>query len=336
MNVSREQLLKEIESVQPGLSTKGLIEQSSCVIFKNGKIYTYNDETTCFCKTCLDNITGALRAVPLLNILRKLQAKEIDVSIEKNKLCLKEKRCRASLVLEKEIALPLDEIEPPDEWQELPEDFETAVKMVIGCAAKDELLSNIHIHPKHIESCNKKILARYDIEMGHQHPILVRRDSLKNIIGQKMIYYSNTENWLHFKNADGFVLSCRKTLDNYVNLDEFLEIEGQDVPLPKKINDAIRRAEVFSLDNPYENVVKVELKKGKTIVSGEGTFGSLKEVKKSDYKGDDITFLIPPNLLIDLTQQYDSCKISDENNRLKIQSGKLSFVAVLFKIPSLT
>ena len=72
MKATREKLLKEVEAVLPGISQKELIEQSSCIIFKDGKIYTYNDEISCRYYTHL-KINGAVSAMPLINILRKMK-----------------------------------------------------------------------------------------------------------------------------------------------------------------------------------------------------------------------------------------------------------------------
>ena len=45
--VNREAFLHQLESVQAGLSSKEMIEQSSCFAFIKGKVVTYNDEISC-------------------------------------------------------------------------------------------------------------------------------------------------------------------------------------------------------------------------------------------------------------------------------------------------
>ena len=53
MKIDREEFLKQLESVLPGYSTKEVIEQSSCFVFKKGRVYTYNDEIACSQTTSL-------------------------------------------------------------------------------------------------------------------------------------------------------------------------------------------------------------------------------------------------------------------------------------------
>ena len=45
--IPREAFLRTLEAVQPGLDPTGAIEQSSCFIFKDGAVMTFNDEVSC-------------------------------------------------------------------------------------------------------------------------------------------------------------------------------------------------------------------------------------------------------------------------------------------------
>ena len=63
MKINREELLNQLESVLPGLSTREIIEQSSCFVFMNKEVITYNDEISCSHKSRLD-IEGAIVATP--------------------------------------------------------------------------------------------------------------------------------------------------------------------------------------------------------------------------------------------------------------------------------
>ena len=78
LKINREELLQQLESVVPGLSVKEIIEQSKCFVFKDKKVMTYNDEVACTQDSCLD-IEGAVEAMPLISLLRKLKEEEIDL-----------------------------------------------------------------------------------------------------------------------------------------------------------------------------------------------------------------------------------------------------------------
>ena len=59
--INRELFLEQLESVQPGLSTREIIEQSSCYVFRGGEVITFNDEIACSQK-CDIGIEGAVRS----------------------------------------------------------------------------------------------------------------------------------------------------------------------------------------------------------------------------------------------------------------------------------
>jgi DNA-binding transcriptional regulator/RsmH inhibitor MraZ len=138
VSVNREELLQSLESVRPGLSIREVIQQSSCFVFKDGDVMTFNDEVTCRHK-CKLNITGAVQAEPLLNILSKMVETEVEISIDKDsRLVVMGKKRRARIKMEMEIVLPIGTVEKPEKWQPIHEDFSDAIFMVKQCAGKDQ------------------------------------------------------------------------------------------------------------------------------------------------------------------------------------------------------
>lgn len=329
MKVNRAQLLKEVESVLPGLSEKELIEQSDCIVFKDKKICTYNDEIACTYKTKMD-ITAAVQSKPLISLLKKMKEEEIDVSLEENTFLIKGKGRRSGIRMESKILLPIDTIESPVKWNSLPEDFTEGLKTVVNCAGNDDsqfILSCIHIHPKWIEACDNQQIGRFKIDTGFTKSILVRKDSLKHIINLDMTKFSETENWVHFKNPAGLMISCRRYVEDYPEVDDILNVSGTKTLLPKGIKDAVERAEIFSSENADDNLVTITVQAGKLKIIGEGVSGWFRESKKTEYKGNDISFRITPTLLTDLVQKHNECIIASD--RMKIEIGKLQYVTVL-------
>ena len=152
MKVNRELLLKEVEAVMPGLSKKELIEQSSCVVFKDKKIHTYNDEVACSYDTEIA-LEGAIQAAPLAELLRRRKDEELEIEPVEGALSVKGKRFKSSIRMEKEVLLPINAIKEPKKWKKLPTTFTDALKYVISCAGKDEsqfALTCVHVNPDFI------------------------------------------------------------------------------------------------------------------------------------------------------------------------------------------
>ncbi len=157
MNVNREEFLNDLEMVQSGLSPREFIEQSSCFVFDDGRVMTFNDEVACQKKIGV-SITGAIQATSLLDILQKLEDPILSITEnEKGELEFKGKKKAFGITKDAEIFLPINQVEVPEKWRPLPKEFTEAVGLVQHCVSGDEsqfLLTCIHIHPDYIEACD--------------------------------------------------------------------------------------------------------------------------------------------------------------------------------------
>jgi len=332
MKTNREKLLEQIEMVLPGISQREIIEQSSCVIFKDNRITTYNDEVSCSSKSCLD-IECAVPAMPLVSLLRKLPEETLSIEIKEGELFIKGKSRRSGIKIEQEILLPIDSVEKPKKWKPLPDDFTEAIKLVQECAGKDEtmfILTCVHITPKWIEACNNHQAARYKIKIDIEEPILIRKESLKNIISLNMTEFSITKTWAHFKNPDGLVLSCRKFVEKYESLGKFFKRTGEPITLPKGLKEAADKAQIFSAEDADSNEVEISIENNKIRIKGNGVSGWFTETKKIKYKGGSQKFTISPILLSNLVENHNACEIAE--GIIKVSSGKFNYVASLGKV----
>ena len=331
--INRGDLLRHLECVQPGLTSHDAIQQSSCFAFSGGHIYTYNDEITCHCPSPLGkSVEGAVQASSLLSLLQKMT--EIDIAVETGdgELLIRGKNKRAGVRMESKIELPIKTIERPKVWHRLPDDFCEAVQIVHQCAAQAEtpfVATCVHIHPDWIEACDDRQLCRWNTKMGIKTAMLVRRASIKYIPALGMTEFGETEKWLHFKNDNDLVLSCRRMVQEFPNLSKVLsENKGSPTQLPKGLEEAADKANVFSSENDM-NLVQVDLQPGKIRIRGKGASGWFTESKKVQYKGNSFSFLIPPALLSDLARKHSECMLSQD--RLKIDTGKYRYVSCLSK-----
>jgi hypothetical protein len=249
MKVNREKLLTQLESVQPGLSPREIIQQSSCFVFKKGKVFTFNDEVACSHK-CVLEIKGAVQAAPLLGILKKMEQELVDIEIgEDSKLVIKGKgNEKVGIVMDRKVVLPISLLETPDKWQKLHKEFAEAVSLVQKCASRDEsdqAKTCVHIHQEWIEACDDYQMARFKLKTRFEKPTLVRRDSLKHMTEFGMVEFSETDTWIHFRNPIGLILSCRKYAVDYLDLSSVFSITGTPATLPKGLGKAAEKAGVF-------------------------------------------------------------------------------------------
>lgn len=335
ITVGREELLGRLHEVRPGLSSKEIVEQSNSFVFRGGEVVTFNQEVMCRAPSGLDpELTGAVQAKPLVTSLEKMPDDEVKIRVKDGDLVVTGKRRSFGVHLASEIQLPTSAVEQPGkkDWRKLPDDFADAVKVVYGCAAKDQSdhsLTCVHVHPGHMEACDRFQITRYTLATGVKTSILVGRDAIKFIPEFDFEEVAETENWIHFRTPHGLVLSCCRYTDAYKPLDEFLaRRKGTRVKFPKGLADALDRALVFSGENKDDDSVLFELEPGKMRLRGEGSSGWSKEFSSVTYAGPDLRFVVSPKLMVELLQRHNDCLITPDR-RLWVDGGKFVYVACL-------
>jgi DNA polymerase III sliding clamp (beta) subunit (PCNA family) len=333
MRIQRQEFLDSLEMVKAGLAPREFVEQSSCFAFKDGEVMTFNDEVACR-KPIGINVTGAVQAQALLDILSKMEDDVLEVSEnEQKQLEFQGKRKSFAVTKDTEIFLPIDRVENPKKWHKLPKEFIEAVGLVQHCVSKDEshfMLTCIHLARNFVESCDNHQLIRVALDNEQfEEPALVRGASLAHLTTLAMDQVAKTENWVHFKNQDGLVYSCRRYAESYPSLDDALKVKGHNITIPKGLVEASDRAAVFASDRVGDPLVSVTLKSGALRIVGEGAAGWYKEFKKVDYNGPKLEFLVAPDLLKHISEEYRTAVISQD--KLKAAGGSWEYVTVLGK-----
>lgn len=338
-SVNRELFLSQLDSVYPGISPKEIIEQSSCFVFHEGKVITFNDEVACR-NECIAELSGAVQADPLLKILRKLEEEELDIEYADGELLIKGKRKKSGIRMEADITLPIDKIEEPGKWTSLHPEFTEAIDIVKNTASKDQTSFNltcVHITPDSIQSTDDTQVSCYKIDTGFDLDIssngqmvsggvLLRRESVQHIVGLGMSKYSITKSWIHFKNKRGLIFSCRRYNEDYPDISRVLKVKGTKTQLPKGLAKSAENADIFSSEND-DNKIIVELKPGKVKITGQGVSGWHSELRNMNYEGPKMKFMIAPQLLSRISTQHNECQIAD--GALKVVEGKFTYVTCL-------
>ena len=236
--------------------------------------------------------------------------------------------------MESEVLLPIDTLEKPKKWKSLPDGFIEAIDLVKSCASKDEAmftLTCVHISKDFIEACDTYQAARVLINTPVKQSILVRKDSLIHLKNTSMTHFSETDSWVHFKNKDGLVISCRRYVEEYQTdeITNILKMGGKNVKLPSGLCDAIENAELLAMDNADENIVLLKITApDDLIIKGTGIYGWYTEKAKIKYSGGkELRFGISPKILIDVLKKQTKIQIGKEV--LKVKDGNFSYVSCL-------
>lgn len=334
MKIRREEFLRTLEAVQAGLSQREIVEQSTCLCFAGGRVVTFNDEVSCSAPSPLGKqVQGAVKADKFLKVLAKLTADEVDVRQAGDKLVLLCPGERVDLAMQADILIPLDRLEAPSEWKPLPKEFAEAVGVVYQCAARgggSNALDCVHLHPQWLEATDDFQVARWVMPLPVSESLLVRAEPLREAASLGVTEIAESPAWVHFRNGNGLVFSCRRYVFDYRDLGEFLQLEeeGATAAFPKGLVEALEKADIFSGEaGEADNQVLVELRPGKSRVVGVSPDGKYTGYKPLRYEGPEARFYISPKLLTEIVKNYAEVTITKD--RLKVEGGKFEFVAAL-------
>jgi DNA polymerase III sliding clamp (beta) subunit (PCNA family) len=335
--IAREQLLRTVRSVIPGLTARAIQEQSDSIGFKDGYATTYNEAVFCRAPSGLPKeLTAVVKAKKLITILDKMPDVEIAVEVIDGRFVLSGNRGRRRIkfAMEKEVLLPIDTILTPkkDDWIRIHDDFTDAIGVVGECAstnAQAPRFTCVHIHPKFMEACDGDQLLRYPFNTGVKAPILVKRDSLRYVPGADPTHMAETDSWIFFRNAEKLVIACKRFAEKYGDMSAMLDVKGTKSVLPKSLITEAEIAAEFTKDDVDNNMIRVELVPGKLRISGTGDAGESEGFSKIKYSGPAMRFWVSPKLLIEVVKRQSDCEIDPKKYHLRVVGEKFTYVACL-------
>jgi len=324
--MKKTDLLQALEIVKPGLANREKIEQSTSFAFIEGKVVTYNDEISLSHPVEGLDITGAVQAAELYELLRKIKQDDIEISVEDNEIQIKAGKATAGLTLHQEIKLPLEEIGEAGKWKTIPEGFLNAVKMSIYSTGKnlgEPLLTCVHVNENgYIEGSDGLRIIRYQINKMPVKTFLIPYGSASEVVKLNPIKIAEGKGWIHFKTEKGTIMSCRIFEEAYPETSGFLKVNGVCFVFPQGINDILDRAMVFSSDT-----VNIKLDKKKISIKSESEAGWFEESANVRYEDKALSFIIAPVLLKNILSETLNCTYDEK--LLKFEGENWVYVAAI-------
>lgn len=334
MQINKSQLLKALEIVKPGLANKDIIEQCTSFAFIKGRVVTYNDEISISHPVEGLEIEGAIKADKLYALLSKIKREEIEISLNKNEILVKSGKMEASLTLESEIKLPLQEdIAHVGKWKDLPETFIKSMSFVMTTCSRDmstPILTCVHVNKEGlVEASDNHRIAQY--KLNAKMPVetfLLPASSTVEMVKLNPIKIAEGKGWIHFKTENDTVISCRIFEDEYVDTRPFMKVKGIKLSLPKSIEGIIDRASVFAKrDHIFDETLIITVNDNRIKVVAKSDSGSFKEESNIAYKGESIEFAITPYLLRGILCETLNCEL--DNDKLKFEGEEWVYITCL-------
>lgn len=331
MKINKQELQTALEIVKPGLAGKEIIEQSTSFAFKDGMVVTYNDEISVSHPVPGLDIRGAVRSEELYQFLNKVSKDTIDISVSENEVLLKAGKAKAGLRLQTEIVLPLEEIGDGGDWVKLPEDFIPGIRFVMDSCSRDHsrpVLTCIHIKQELAEGSDGFQIMKYLMSDNMDVDILIPASSAKELGKVKPTHLALGDGWIHFKNAQDTMFSCRVLDEGYPNTEPHMKVKGSKVTFPKRMPEILERAMIFTKqDQQADETMEVTLTAGAVLVKGRNEYAWFEEEAKARYKGKDVSFHITPTLLGDILNRSNTCTLGKD--KIKFEGDNWEYIAAL-------
>lgn len=305
MKVNTKSLVNALELVKPGLATTELIPQTTSFAFVDGGVRTYNDEisVTCPVPGIDPDFIGAVPAVELYQLLKKLTVEEVDLLVTENQLQIKAGKVKAGFAFQAEISLPFSELESEGKWLPIPDGFMEAVTFIQPCASSSGNDNTIAVNINFAEGIaqatdNQRVGVHVFNPVKKGGLIQIPSWTARELLKYKFTEFHHAGGWAHFRNPE-LIFSTRTLVSTPLpikeSIERFQKKDYVELEFPEALFDAVERAKIF-LDTA-QDVVTLKFEKGRVHVLAEKANGVwFKEVLSAKI-ADDLSIHIQPGAL---------------------------------------
>lgn len=317
--MKREELVKAIRGVLPGIDDKAVIGDSDLVSFEKGWVRGFNDKMS-IAYPLDTKINCSVPGKIFFDMLNKMKSSEIRLSVKDNKLILNTTNSQLEL---KTVDRDLDKIEDLD-FKPLPENFMEALRFCSLSAAKDPAMGSLcgicFSGNEAISSDNFRI-GCYQMKQSCPYFVLPFEASVELLkLKEKLIEVFVGESWVYFKGESGAIMSSRVISEEYrfdliKGILSSLE-KGKSFDLPSGLDVAVERAKIMAWDDDLQLGFIVFKKEGENLImEGERDVGRYSE--KIPWNAD-----FPEGLSLSVEADFLKKILSTTKNFIAIDEGK--------------
>ena len=338
MKISKQELRTALNLLKPALSKKDMIGNANCFVFKDGYVSTYNDELWFNHPIEGINKTFAIESDEILALLDKTKEETITLDLTDDLLIFQAGKSKAGFKLIN-AEFPVDtSIFEQQLFYDLPEDFQTAIKFAAMSASDDlinPILNCVSIKSDGTVSGTDNFrLSNWKLDTDELpfDDLLIPADSVLKILSIQPTSFMVDTDWIHFKNEDNIIASCRLVHDKFPDVSKVISKLGTGtlVTFPDDISAILSRAAIFS-DNEKNNQSVTITRKGKYVVVDSETSikGFFKERVLMETDSDDFSFIINPSFLSDILKKSKECILESNKNIISFRGDNWVYIAML-------
>ena len=359
MELERTKFLTLLKKLKPGLQGKSYIQEMNHFIFTGDYLLTYNDFISVFAPFRSDFVLSVKSDV-LLKYMEKLTEKDVTITFTEDGDLTHLNIATASTEIEMPVAkegyihnmiADLDEdISNEEGWNDAPDRFAEGAYLCLISAAKQQAsgtVSCLKFEGNHILSTDNHRATRYLLNEPFTVPFMIKAEVAKYMRGMEITSYKVTETWVFFENTEGIILATRRILGEFPDLNP-LFIKNPDattIQLPATIKNAIELMRIVSEEETMIHkfikiAVEADKKRIVCFAEKEGRGKIKKTIPLTEWEGENITFLINPEFLLEVMERTEPdeegdrhvyLEVSINSNRAYLNTDSFEHLIALFK-----
>jgi DNA polymerase III sliding clamp (beta) subunit (PCNA family) len=315
--ILREELMRALELLKPGLSKKDIVAQSSCFHFYPERIVTYNGVLSVQVPL-QTGMNGAIRAEEFYGLMDKLPEKEVTFFQGNDEQGINEIQIvcgnvRAGLAVN-EATFPPIHVE--SSFAPLPKDFKEALKFCrfsISIDMSTPRFTCVHINGMKVCSSDRYRITQFIMSEPSPFNLLLPGAAVEHIISHDFTHMTLDDNWVHFSIEErGAILSCKLVMEELIQADRFFEVEGEIIKFPSSLRQTVERAIIMADGEVIiDRSIKLTIQENIIKCRGQKEIGWVEEDLPIEYSGQPIIIYINPIFLLDILNKTNEAIVNE-------------------------
>ena len=334
MKIQRDEFLKILEISRMAVAGSDHLEQLGHFIFGGENLITFNNRLLIYYPFESD-FQCSVGSELFYKQLQKYKTKELDINLTGNRLEVKGSKESAKIAVllqqDKEIFGIIDTIREEQlnvDYVAVPEQFVQAVDFCSYSASKnaaDGTLCCVCINGDTVMSSDNYRATKYKMDKSmSDHDLLLDARIANEIKRFEMTEFGVGENWLHFRNKVGVVLSARQIFGDYMDISTAFEFAGKRMILPDNTVDILDFVGVVVAgEQQLERKADVTIRNGSItayVDTNKAVVEKSVDLGKDKYKDLDFSFTINIDFLKSVLEHTTAMVYDMETGRAMFRS----------------
>jgi len=258
-------------------------------------------------------------AKELLDYISKIKKETVDITVVNDALLLKSGRNKIQFSLNMDETKLFENFKVPLEFDNLPADFLTGIKLCDSSVDKEmsnKAIAHFHIQDNAVRITDNYRISEYKCATDFPANFILHREVGKELLKYPVKQYKIDEDGtIHFTTEDRTVISSKTVKEEALNVQSFLYMEGGSVlNIPENFGELISSSAVFTDEYmKLDKMVEVEIKKSVMYCRSSSDMGSMETSEDIDFS-EDIKFIINPVFVKNIDTITDKITINKDYN----------------------